>query len=139
MARAANISPRVLLADDQKEILQMVASMLRGTFDVVATAENGTRAVELAEKLSPDVLVLDIAMPMENGIEVARHLQTLGFHAKVVFLTINADREFVEAALSAGALGYVLKASLATDLVPAIWAAIQGRTFISHSCNSGAC
>lgn len=135
MASAAHIAPRVLLADDQEEILQTVALMLKGTFDVVATAQNGTRAVELAAKLSPDVLVLDIAMPMENGIEVARRLQTLGFHARVVFLTINADREFVEAALSAGALGYVLKASLATDLVPAIWAAIQGHTFISRSCN----
>lgn len=135
MERATNVAPRVLLADDQEEVLRTVALILKGTFDVVAVAENGKRAVELAAKLSPDVLVLDIAMPMGNGIEVACRLQALGCHAKVVILTMSSDREFVEAALAAGSLGYVLKASLATDLVPAIWAAMQGRTFISPSCN----
>ena len=127
------ITPRVVLADDQKEILQSVAMILGRAFSVVGTAENGAGAVELATRLSPDVLVLDISMPVQNGIEAACRLKELGSTARVVFLTVNTEPEFVEAALFAGALGYVLKQSLASDLAPAIWAAINGATFISPS------
>jgi two-component system nitrate/nitrite response regulator NarL len=127
------IPPRVVLADDQKEILQSVVLTLGDDFSVVGTAENGAGAVELTTRLSPDVVVLDISMPVENGIEAACHLKELGSKARVVFLTVNAEPEFVEAALFAGALGYVLKQSLASDLVPAIWAAMGGGTFISPS------
>jgi DNA-binding NarL/FixJ family response regulator len=127
------ITPRVVLADDQKEILQSVVLTLGDEFSVVGTAENGAGAVELATRLSPDVVVLDISMPVENGIEAACHLKELGSKARVVFLTVNAEPEFVEAALFAGALGYVLKQSLASDLVPAIWAVMGGASFISPS------
>ena len=72
-------------------------------------------------------------MPVENGIEAACHLRELGSKARVVFLTVNAEPEFVEAAIFAGALGYVLKQSLASDLVPAIWAVMGGASFISPS------
>ncbi len=133
LKEAVTITPRVVLADDQKEILQSVAMTLGHAFSVVGTAENGAGAVELATQLSPDVLVLDISMPVQNGIEAARHLKELGSTARVVFLTVNSEPEFVEAALFAGALGYVLKQSLASDLVPAIWAAMNGTTFISPS------
>jgi DNA-binding NarL/FixJ family response regulator len=126
-------APQVLLADDQEEIRQTVALILGAEFDIVGWAENGLRAVDLATRLSPDVLVLDISMPVVNGIEAACYLKELGSPARVVFLTVHSDPEFVEAALSAGALGYVLKPFLATDLVPAIWAAMQGHTFISPS------
>lgn len=127
------MTPRVILADDQKEILQSVVLTLGHEFSVVGTAENGAGAVELARRLSPDVLVLDISMPVENGIEAAYHLRELGSTARVVFLTVNTEPEFVEAAFFAGALGYVLKQSLVSDLVPAIWAAMDGATFISPS------
>jgi len=127
------ITPRVVLADDQKEILKSVALTLGNAFSVVGTAENGEGAVDLATRLSPDVLVLDISMPVQNGIEAASHLKALGSTTRVVFLTVNTEPEFVEAALFAGARGYVLKQSLASDLVPAIWAAINGVTFISPS------
>jgi DNA-binding NarL/FixJ family response regulator len=126
-------APQVLLADDQEEILRTVALILGTEFDIVGWAENGLRAVDLATRLSPDVLVLDISMPVVNGIEAACYLKELGSPARVIFLTVLSDPEFVEAALSAGALGYVLKPSLATDLVPAIWAVMQGHTFISPS------
>ena len=126
-------APQVLLADDQEEILRTVALILGAEFDIVGCAKNGLRAVDLATRLSPDVLVLDISMPVVNGIEAACYLKELGSPARVIFLTVHSDPEFVEAALSAGALGYVLKPSLATDLVPAIWAVMQGRTFISLS------
>ena len=130
---AVTITPRVVLADDQKEILQSVAMILGHAFSVVGTAENGAGAVELATQLSPDVLVLDISMPVQNGIEAACHLKELGSTTRVVFMTVNTEPEFVEAALFAGALGYVLKQFLASDLVPAIWAAMDGATFISPS------
>jgi len=126
-------TPRVLLADDQEEMVQTVFLMLRDEFDVIGTAEDGTLAVELATRLAPDVLVLDVSMPLLNGIEAAGRLKELGSHAKVIFLTVHADPEFVEAAFSVGALGYVLKPSLATDLVPAIRAVVQGDIFVSPS------
>lgn len=123
--------PRVFLADDQEEMLQTVTQMLEGEFQVVGTAENGMRALELVPSLSPDILVLDISMPVVNGIEVACLLKGSGLAAKVIFLTVHSDPDFVEAAMSAGALGYVLKPCLASDLVPAIWAVLEGNTFVS--------
>jgi DNA-binding NarL/FixJ family response regulator len=125
--------PRVVLADDRSEILQSAQQILGDEFRVVGTAENGAVAVELAARLSPDVLVLDISMPVQNGIEAACHLKELGSSTRVVFMTVNTEPEFVEAALFAGAFGYVLKQFLASDLVPAIWAAMDGATFISPS------
>jgi DNA-binding NarL/FixJ family response regulator len=129
----AMITPRVFLADDQEEMLHTVAQVLESQFKVVGTAEDGGRAFELAPSLSPDVLVLDISMPVMDGIEVALRLRNQGSTAKVVFLTVHEDTDFVEAAMSAGALGYVLKPCLATDLVPAIWKALEGNTFVSPS------
>ena len=133
MSGTVSTGPRVVLADDQPEMLQTIAFTIRDECDVVGTAENGRAAIELATKLSPDVLVLDICMPVVNGIEAACRLKELGSLARVIFLTVHADPEFVEAALSAGALGYVLKQSLATDLVPAIWVVTQDDVFISPS------
>ena len=130
------ITPRVVLADDQKEMLRAIVLALRDDFRVVGTAENGTEAIDITTRLCPDVLVLDICMPVENGITAAYHLRDLGSKTKVIFLTVNHDPEFVEAAMSAGALGYVLKQSLAAELVPAIWSAMHGDIFISPSIRS---
>jgi len=114
-------------------MLRTVVLALRDEFRVIGTAENGAEAVDLTTRLCPDVLVLDICMPVENGITAAYHLRDLGSKTKVIFLTINHDPEFVEAAMSAGASGYVLKQSLAAELVPAIWSAMHGHVFISPS------
>ena len=126
-------APRVFLADDQADMLRTIAQVLEGQFKIVGTAEDGGRACELAPSVCPDVLVLDISMPVMDGIEVAVCLRNQGSTAKVVFLTVHEDTDFVEAALSAGALGYVLKPCMATDLVPAIWTALSGNTFVSPS------
>jgi len=123
--------PRIFLADDQDEMLQTVAQILEPDFNLVGTAQDGQRVLQLVPSLFADILILDICMPLMNGIEVARHLKEDGSVAKVVFLTANDDADFVEAAMSAGALGYVLKPRLATDLIPAIWNAMEGRTFVS--------
>ena|ERR1700740_378882 len=127
------VIPRILLADDQQEILEAVKSILSTEFTVVGTAENGMNAVELAVNLKPDILILDISMPVLNGIEAACRLRGWVSQIRIIFLTVHTDPEFVEAALAAGALGYVLKAFVAAELVPAVWAAVHGEIFISHS------
>src|ERR1700744_4553823 len=94
-SRESGPIPRVILADDQKEILRTVALILSDDFSVVGTAENGMDAVDLTTKFAPDVLVLDVCMPVENGIEAACHLRDLGSATKLIFLTINRDPDFV--------------------------------------------
>jgi PAS domain S-box-containing protein len=125
--------PTVLLADDQPGVTDMVAELLEGQFDVVGAVENGDLLLEAVARLDPDLLVLDISMPVVNGLQAATHLKSSVSRTKMIFLTVHEDLGFVEAAFSAGALGYVLKSHLATDLVPAIREILQGRTFVSPS------
>jgi len=127
------IAPRVLLADDQEEVLQTLSEFLADQFQIVGTAENGMRVLERTRSLAPDIVVLDICMPVMNGIEAARCLREQCQPVRVVFLTAYEDTDFAEAAMSAGALGYVLKSRLATDLIPAIWKAFVGEIFVSPS------
>jgi len=124
---------RILLVDDQEEVRLAIANLLEAEFDVIGTAENGQAAVDLVPVLSPDVLVLDVCMPVLNGIEVAAQLRKSGSAPKVVFLTVNEDPDFVDAALSTGAFGYVLKGSAGEDLIPAIHQAVEGKRFVSSS------
>ena len=123
--------PRVLLADDLPEMLQKAAQLLQDDFDVVGFAQNGQEAIEAAEALDPDLLVFDISMPILNGIQAASRLRDSGCKAKVIFLTVHEDRDYVEAAFSVGALGYVFKSRVATDLIPALRAALRGQEFTS--------
>jgi NarL family two-component system response regulator LiaR len=123
---------RILLAEDQERVVQVVLHSLPNCFKVVGIAKNGIHALDLARKLLPDVVILNICMPRLNGIETARRLKEFDLYPKVVFLSGYADRDFVEAAFSAGALAYVLKPCLATDLIPAIQAALEGNTFVSR-------
>jgi len=133
MEGVAMITPRILLADDQEEMLQTLVEMLEGEFQIVGTAENGMRVLELTPRLAPDIVVLDISMPVLNGLEAALRLKEQCLAARVVFLTAHEDTDLVEAGMSAGALGYVVKSCLATDLVPALWQALAGKTFVSPS------
>jgi len=128
---------RILLADDQREILETVARLLEDEFDIVATVANGVRAIEAAVRLAPDLIVLDISMPVLNGMEAAFQLKELGSRAKVVFLTVHEDPVLIEAALSVGARGYVLKQRLATDLIPAIRQVLDDLIFVSTSVRIG--
>ena len=122
---------RLLIVDDHEEVRRTLAQLLEGTFHVIGTAGDGKRAIELAVLLCPDVVVLDICMPMLNGIEAAEQLRESGYPTKIVFLSMQDDPAFVEAALATGALGYVLKSSLGTELISAIWRAIEGKPFVS--------
>ena len=125
--------PSILLADDQEEMRRTVAQLLEGEFHIVGMAENGQRVLQMAPSLEPDLLVLDICMPLLSGIEAAIRLKEAGSLARVIFLTVHDDADFLEAARSVGALGYVLKPYLAQDLLPAIRRALQGSTFVSPS------
>jgi DNA-binding NarL/FixJ family response regulator len=123
--------PRVLLADDHPKMLEQVAQLLEGESEIVGTVENGEQLIEAAFNLDPDLIVLDISMPVLNGIEAAHQLKNSGSQAKVIFLTMHEDDAFVTAAVLAGALGYVLKRRISIDLIPAIRKVLQGHVFTS--------
>jgi len=130
-AKEADRRPRVLLVDDDADMLLTIAQTLEGEFHVIGLAEDGRQALRAASR-SPDIVVLDISMPDMSGIEVAAQIRKAGCKAKVVFLSMYDDPDFVEAAMSA-ALAYVVKPRLATDLVPALRNVLEGHTFTSPS------
>jgi DNA-binding NarL/FixJ family response regulator len=124
---------RVVLADDHPEVIAKIRGILGSEFEIVLVVENGNQAVSAVLELDPDVIVTDISMPLLNGFQAARLIQKANSRVKIVFLTIHEDRDFVAAALSAGATGYVTKCRLSTDLVFAIQQALKGRSFVSNS------
>ena len=124
---------RVVLADDHYAMLDRVASILGAECTIVARATDGRQAVEATQHLRPDVLVLDISMPIFNGFEVARQLQSANIDVRVVFLTAYDDPEFINEALELGARGFVAKPRIASDLLFAIKEACAGRSFVSPS------
>ena len=122
---------RVLLADDHRGLLEVVRSLLKTEVEIVGCVDNGESLFKSAMELHPDVIVTDISMPRISGIEAVDRLRESGCSSKVVFLTSHSDPDFVDAALKTGALAYVLKNSIATDLLFAIREAFVGRVFIS--------
>lgn len=128
---------RLVVADDHQSILDTVVQILEPEFAVVATVRDGGALLEAVVRLDPDVVVLDVAMPVLNGLEVARRLKERHVRAKVVFLSVHNDEDFVREALAGGASGYVVKANMAVELPHAIHEALRGRTFISPSIGFG--
>ena len=122
---------RVLLADDHKAILAMEAIALEHECRVVGAVTDGAAVLDAAARLNPDVIVLDITMPQLDGLEAARQLCRANSRAKLVFLTVQEDADFARAGFAAGALGYVVKSRLASDLLSAVRAALAGRRFLS--------
>jgi len=122
---------KVVVADDNSAVLQRLVSQLEAEFEVVSTAENGQLAFECTRRYEPDIVVLDLEMPLLNGIEVTRKLRKLGPTPAVVICSVESDPEIIEAAQQAGALGYVFKARMAQDLVTAVKSVAHGQSFIS--------
>jgi DNA-binding NarL/FixJ family response regulator len=123
--------PRVLLADDHLLVAEALKSLLKTEFDLVGVVEDGRALVEAARTLRPDVIVADITMPHLNGIDALVHLRQSGDQVPVVFLTMHQDVSFALRALDAGASGFVLKHSASAELVSAIHAALEGKTYLT--------
>jgi DNA-binding NarL/FixJ family response regulator len=126
---------RILVADDYRDFRELVKNMLESNFEIIGTVDNGKALVETALRLQPDVIVTDISMPILSGIEAAERLKESGSQAKVVFLTVHSDPDFMRACLNAGASGYVVKLRIDTDLLPAVREALAGRIFLSPTCD----
>jgi DNA-binding NarL/FixJ family response regulator len=123
--------PRVLLADDHRMVTEGLKGLLTEEFELVGIVEDGRAMVAAARKLRPDVIVADISMPQLNGLDALATLKRDNPDVRVVFLTMHRDAAYARRALEAGASGFVLKHSAPAELVLALRAALQGRTFIA--------
>ena len=125
---------RILLADDNDEILAEVREELKKEdFEIIGTVTNGQDAVEAVRLFDPDVVVLDIVMPILDGIGASSQICKMNARAKILFLTIQENDEYISAAFAAGASGYVTKRRLLKDLAHAVREVAECRTFLSPS------
>lgn len=123
--------PRVLLADDHTLVAEALQHLLQKDFDVVGTVSDGRALVQAAARLKPSVAVVDIGMPLLNGLDAGRQLQALHPDTRIVYVTQNQDPTVAEAALRQGASGFVLKSSAASELKKAIRQALKGGRYVS--------
>jgi len=124
---------RVLLADDHLMVRQGLKALLeREGLDVIGEASDGRDAIRLARRLQPDVAVLDLVMPLLNGVDAAREITKVSRKTKTILLTMHKEDRYVIEALKAGVRGYVLKDQAAPDLVEAISEVFKGTTYLSH-------
>jgi len=130
-------APRVVLADDHKLVAEALRKLIAPQFDVVAIASDGHELLQLATSLRPDIVVVDVAMPLLNGLEAGRQLKERMPSLKLVFLTMNEDADLAREAIDAGASGYVLKKSAATELLEALRAAVRGKTYVTREIARG--
>jgi DNA-binding NarL/FixJ family response regulator len=129
--------PRVILADDHIILVEAFRKLLEATCDVVATVADGHALLEVAPKLKPDVIVLDIAMPLLNGLDAGRQVKESVPGVKLIFLTMNEDPDLAVEALRMGASGYLLKKSAASELFKAIQAAVKGKSYVTPQIAKG--
>jgi DNA-binding NarL/FixJ family response regulator len=123
--------PRIVLADDSKRVTQAISILLAEEFEVVGCAHDGTEAVKAVIRLKPDVIVMDIVMPKQDGIQAARRLNQMNSPTKIVVLTGLEGQDYVDASLAAGASGFVFKCRAALDLRRAVHEVLAGRVFVS--------
>ena len=124
---------RILLADDNRAILEVAKHLLQKEFQVVGALEQGSAVVREAPQINPDVLILDVSMGELNGFEITRQLRKEQCPAKIVFLTVHEELEFIRAAFDAGASGYVFKSRMNTDLRAAVRTVQTGRAFLPQA------
>ena len=125
---------RILLVEDFIPYRTLVISLLGGNpaWQIIGKASDGQEAVEKAQQLHPDLILLDIALPKLNGLEAARRIRGLVPASKIVFLTQQTSAEFMEEALSLGAWGYIVKQQAANDLLEGLTKVLQGKRFVSR-------
>ncbi len=123
--------PRVLLADDHTFVLEGFKKLLEEQCELVGSAEDGRALLEVAIELQPDLVILDISMPRLNGIEAAKKLTKLLPGVKLIFVTMHTDTAYVNEAFKAGASGYLLKCSAATELIQAVQAVMSDHFYVT--------
>lgn len=129
--------PRILLADDHRLLREAFAQLLEPNCDVVGAVGDGRALLAAAKELCPDVVVLDIAMPLLNGLDAARQLKHLMPDIKVIFLTVSEDPDLAAEAFRVGASGFLLKNSAASELFQAIQEVLQGRSYVTPQATQG--
>lgn len=129
--------PRVLLADDHTLLLDAFRKLMEPRYDVVGAVSDGRALLESASLLKPDVVVLDIAMPLLNGLDAGRQLKQKMPHVKLIFLTMNRDPDLASEAMRAGASAYLLKSSAGSELFHAIEEALKGRCYVTKQIARG--
>lgn len=123
--------PRVVIADDHLMVMEGFRNILQSECEIVGTVDNGRSLLKVAMELKPDVILLDISMPLLNGVEAARELRRIVPDTKLVFVTMHGDATYVAGAFRAGASGYVLKRCASEELVSAIREVLRGRKYIT--------
>ena len=123
--------PKLLLADDHKMFAQGLQSLLEDEFELVGTVGDGKALVDAALRLEPDVILVDISMPVLNGFDAVRQLKKQGVEAKIVFLTMHADDRLLAEAFRCGGVGYVLKQSAGEELVACIRQVLDGHKYVT--------
>jgi DNA-binding NarL/FixJ family response regulator len=129
--------PRVILADDHKILLEAFRKLLEPHYEVAATVSDGRALLIAAATLKPDVILLDIGMPLLNGLEAARQLKNKLPAVRLIFLTMQEDPELAVEAMRAGASGYLLKTSASSELLHAIQEALKGKTYVTPRISKG--
>lgn len=124
---------RILIADDHTLVADLCKKLLETEFDVVGTVSNGRALVRAAAELQPDVVVVDIAMPILNGLDASQRVKEILPSVKVVFLTMNSDTELVAEAFRRGASAYLLKTCAATEMVTAVREVLCGRSYVPRA------
>jgi DNA-binding NarL/FixJ family response regulator len=123
--------PKVLIADDHSMVIDGLRSLLEPEFEVVGAVNDGRAVLPEVRKLQPDVVVIDISMPLLNGLDCTRQLHDTGCTAKILILTMHPDATLAQEALAAGASGYLLKSSPGSELKGALRDVLRGRTYLS--------
>jgi DNA-binding NarL/FixJ family response regulator len=123
----------ILIVDDNESLRKKICERLKGhnSFEVICEAANGLEGVRLTEELQPDIVVLDISMPVFGGIEAAARIRRVATKARIVFLSQHKLPAIAEAALASGGHAYVVKSAASADLIPAIQAVMRGKRFVS--------
>ena len=122
---------RILLADDHSMVSAGFQRLLEPEFEVVGTVENGRAVLKAAEELQPDMAILDVCMPLLNGLDAGRRLKALMPQLKLIYLTMNSDPDYAKEALDFGASAYLLKNSLPSELLQAVRDVAKGKSYIT--------
>lgn len=129
--QAESCKPRVIIADDHALVLEGLVTLLARDYDIVATAEDGSELLQKVEEIRPDLVLVDISLPLLNGIEAVREIAARQPDTRIIMVTMHADATFVRQAFAAGASGYVVKRSASRELLAAISEVLAGRTYVT--------